>query len=47
MTAEWVIEGVARCPACTLYLDIDETTLEDLRKIIAAHRCAPDRPEQD
>ena len=38
--AEWIIEGVARCPAdCGLYLDFNGTPAE-LQRFISAHDCA-------
>ena len=36
---EWTVEGVARCPDCGRYLDV-EATLPELGKVIEAHDCA-------
>ena len=36
---EWTFEGVARCPDCGLYFDVEATTPE-LEKFIKAHDCA-------
>ena len=38
----WTVEGVARCPDCCRYFDIEDTTLPDLEKVIEAHDCAPE-----
>lgn len=32
----WIVEGVALCPDCTLYIDIDGT-LDDLQQAIDEH----------
>ena len=34
----WTVQGYARCPACTLYIQVDGTPA-DLQKLIDEHDC--------
>ena len=42
---EWTVEGVARCPGCGLYFDVEATTLSELEQFIKAHDCAKAKKE--